>query len=99
MITNKNYTATKRELKENYGMKRWGIDNNADGVVYEWYIQSSIFTKYVSGFTIDQVTSMPTKTTSIGYIISADDDLLSAGCTFSIEPLKSVVAKAARLAR
>ena len=97
-ITNKSYTATKRELKENYGMKHWGIDNNADGIVYEWYIQSSIFTKYVSGFTIDQVTSMPTKTSN-GHIISADDDLLSAGCTIQITEIKAIVAKAAKAAR
>ena len=84
---------TKRELKEEYRMSIWGFDQNGDGIVLEWYLQSAAFSSYVVGLTANQIIAMPTQTTSNGYIISAEDELLDAGCTIQITGLKDVAAK------
>jgi hypothetical protein len=101
-IVEKAYTATKRELKEGYNMAAYGqsMDWNGDGKVLEWYIQSAEFSKFVVGKTATEVANMATKTVeSSGYIISADDALLTAGCTIQITGIKAVVAQAANNAR
>ncbi len=99
------YTATKRNLKEAYNMApavNYGpnYDPNNDGKVLEWYLQSEAFSKHVVGMTAAQVEAMATKTVeSSGYVISADDDLLTAGCTIQITDIKAVVAQAVTNAR
>ena len=101
-ITSKAYTATKRELKEDYHMAAYGqsMDWNEDGKVLEWYLQSAEFSKYVVGKTAAEVEAMATKTVeSSGYVISADDALLTAGCTIQITGIKAVVAQSVKNAR
>ncbi len=105
-IVEKAFTATKRELKEDYHMAAYGqgMDNNGDGKVLEWYLQSAEFSKFVVGKTAAEVEAMATQTLendfgTTGYIISADDALLSAGCTIQITAIKAVVAEAVKNAR
>ena len=101
-IVNVEYKGTKRELKEGYNMAAYGqsMDWNGDGKVLEWYLQSMEFSKYVVGKTAAEVAEMATKEVEgSGYIISADDALLSAGCTIQITGIKAVVAQAANNAR
>ena len=94
------FTATKRELKEDYNMAERGqsMDWNKDGVVKEWYLQSFEFSKHVVGKTAQEVLDMPTKTVE-DYVISAEDSLLTAGCTIQITSIKAVVAKSVNNAR
>ena len=106
-IVKAEFKATKRELKEDYNMSpavNYGMDWNGDGVVKEWYIQSAEFSKFVVGKTADEVKAMTTKAAAAegsgaGYQISADDALLSAGCTIQISAIKDVVAEAVNNAR
>ena len=96
------FKGTKRELKEGYNMAAYGqsMDWNGDGKVLEWYLQSAEFSKFVVGKTAAEVADMATKVVeSSGYIISADEALLTAGCTIQITGMKAVVAKAATNAR
>ena len=96
------FKGTKRELKEGYNMAAFGqsMDWNGDGKVLEWYLQSAEFSKFVVGKTAAEVEAMATKEVEgAGYIISADEDLLSAGCTIQITAIKAVVAQAAKNAR
>ena len=106
-IVEKAYKATKRELKDEYGMAPalgYGMDWNGDGKVLEWYLQSAEFSKFVVGKTAAEVEAMATQTLendfgTTGYIISAEDALLSAGCTIQITAIKAVVAEAVKNAR
>ena len=96
------FSATKRELKEGYNMAAYGqsMDWNGDGVVKEWYLQSIEFSKFVVGKTAAEVANMPTKVVEgAGYVISADDALLAAGCTIQITAIKAVVAQSVTNAR
>ena len=100
-ILDKSFKATKRELKEGYNMATYGasMDNNGDGKVLEWYVQADAFVKHVVGMTGAEVNAMATKTLENGYVISADDALLTAGCTIQITGMKAVVATACDYAR
>lgn len=103
-IVEKSFTETKRNLKEGYNMATYGasLDNNGDGKVLEWYLQSEAFSNYVIGKTGAEVAAMQTVAAtqgSVGYMISADADLLAAGCTIQIGSICAVVAQAATNAR
>ena len=101
-IVDKAYKATKRELKEEYGMTpavNYGMDPNGDGVVKEWYIQSAAFSEHVVGMTAAEVAGMKTEANNIGYQMTTDADLLAAGCTIQITAIIAVVAQAANNAR
>ncbi len=95
------FKATKRNLKEDYNMATYGasMDNNGDGKVLEWYVQSEAFSTYVIGKTGAEIAAMETQTLDNGYVISADETLLTAGCTIQITGICSVVAKACDNAR
>ena len=96
------FTATKRELKEGYNMAAYGqsMDWNGDGKVLEWYVQSAEFSKFVVGKTAAEVADMATQVVEgAGYVISADEALLSAGCTIQITAIKAVMAQAVTNAR
>jgi hypothetical protein len=104
--TDKSYKDTKRALKEDYNMAKFGasMDWNGDGVVKEWYLQSAEFSKFVVGKTAAEVEAMTTKQaategTGAKYQISTDDALLTAGCTIQITAIKAVVAQSAKNAR
>ena len=100
-IVSTSFQATKRELKEGYNMATYGasMDNNGDGKVLEWYVQADAFVKHVVGMSGAEVNAMATKTLDNGYVISADDALLTAGCTIQITGMKAVVATACDYAR
>ncbi len=99
-IVSKTFVDTKRELKEDYGMggKPYSPDNDGDGEVLEWYVQSEAFSKYVVGMTGAEVAAMKTKEAN-DHLISADDALLEAGCTIQITGICAVVSLAAANAR
>ena len=93
------FKATKRELKEAYGMGgKVNLDRNGDGIVKEWFEQSKAFSEYVLGKTAEEVKNMKTKDDK-GYMISADDALLSAGCTIQITSMCATMSQAATNAR
>lgn len=101
-IVDKAYTATKRNLKEDYNMAKYGsaMDWNGDGKVLEWYLQSVEFSKFVVGKTAAEVEAMATQVVEgSGYVISADKALLDAGCTIQITSIKAVMAQAVKNAR
>ena len=97
-VTTATFKDTKRCLKEDYNMAKYGADNNGDGIVKEWYEQSAAFSKYVLGMTADQVKNLETKEVN-AHQISTDEVLLKAGCTMQITGIKAVVAKAVANAR
>ena len=89
---------TKMELGDDYGMApalNYGMDWNKDGVVKEWYDQAKAFEAFVKGKTATEVANMPTQVVEgKGYVISADADLLAAGCTIQITDFKAAVVAA-----
>ena len=85
---------SKRELKEGYNMAAYGSDNNDDGIVKEWYIQSAEVSKYIVGLTPAEVAGLKTQLVN-NHLISTDDALLSAGCTIQITGIVAVVAESA----
>ena len=84
---------SKRDLKEGYNMAAYGSDNNGDGIVLEWYVQSAAFSKYIVGKTPAQVAKLETALVG-GHYISTDEVLLNAGCTMQITGIMDVVAEA-----
>ena len=97
-IVEKAYKATKRELKDEYGMAPVKIDNDGNGVTKEWFEQSAEFSKFVVGKTADEVAALETKEAN-GHQIAVDQALLDAGCSIQITAIKAVVAKAVKNAR
>ena len=91
------FKATKRELKEEYGMAG-KVDNDGNGVKLEWYIQSLAFSKHVVGMTGAEVAAMETQTVN-NHEITTDEALLEAGCSMQITGIKAVVAKSVNNAR
>lgn len=88
------FKATKRNLKEEYGMAPVGIDNDGNGITAEWYEQSAAFSKFVVGKTADQVANLATQEAG-GHTISAEKDLLDAGCSIQVTSFQATTAKAA----
>ena len=84
---------SKRDLKEGYNMAAYGSDNNGDGIVLEWYVQSAAFSNYLVGLTAEQVANLETAEVG-GHFISTDEALLSAGCTMQITGIMDVVVEA-----
>lgn len=93
IFTSAKFNGTKREMKDNYGCGGFGIDANGDGINLEWYIQSATFSKHVVGMTKDEVAAMKTVSSNIGGQMSADEELLNAGCTIDITGIRNVVVK------
>ena len=98
-ITGTSYKGTKRELKEGYNMAAYGHSLIGNETVKEWYLQSAAFSAHVVGMTAAEVEAMETQTMDNGYVISADEALLDAGCTISITGIKAVVAASAKNAK
>ena len=94
------FKGTKREVKEGYGMagNPYSSDNNEDGTILEWYLQSAEFSKYVVGKTATEVAGMKTQVLH-DHVVSADKALLDAGCTIQIPAICAVVAEAVNNAR
>ena len=90
---------TKMELGDNYNMAKYGqsMDWNGDGVVKEWYDQAKAFEAYVVGKTVAEVEAIQTQVVEgAGYVIAADEALLTAGCTIQITDFITAVAKACK---
>ena len=98
-IVAKTFKATKRELKEEYNMAKYGHSLVGNETVAEWYVQSAAFSAHVAGKTVAEVKALPTQTADNGYVISNDKALLDAGCTMSIDAIIDVVVKSADNAR
>ena len=100
-VTETSFVDTKRCLKEDYNMAKYGkdMDMNGDGIVKEWYLQSAEFSKYVLGKTAEEVKNIKTAPNAHNYQMATDKVLLDAGCTIQISDIKAVVAKAVANAR
>ena len=92
------FKGTKRELKEGYNMAAYGSDNDGDGRVLEWYVQSAEFSKYVVGKTAAEIAALETTEVN-AHFVSTDAALISAGCTMQITGIMAVVAQSATNAR
>ena len=97
-IVDKAFVGTKREFKEGYNMAAYGSDNDGDGRVLEWYVQSAEFSKYATGKTAAEIAALETKEVN-AHLVSSDDALISAGCTMQITGIMAVVAQSANNAR
>ena len=99
-IVEASFKGTKRELKEGYGMagSPYSPDNNGDGKVLEWYVQSAEYSKYVVGKTAAEIAGLQTQEVN-NHQISTDEALLNAGCTIQITAINAVMAQAANNAR
>lgn len=84
-ITDFSFGGTKRELKENYGMK------GASSIEKEWYEQADFFTNYVVGKTSSEIGAIATEESG-GHNVATDADIL-AGCTMDIAGYISVLTK------
>ena len=91
------FKGTKRELGTDYGMAG-KVDNNGDGVMLEWDVQSAAFSAYAVGKTGAEIGAMQTQEAN-GHQITVDEELLKAGCTIQITGITAVVAQAAANAR
>ena len=87
-------TTSKAELKEKYNMAAYGTSLVGNEKVLEWYLQAQAFEAYVVGKTVAQVAAMEMQTMSNGYVISADQALLDAGCTIQVNEFIAALVKA-----
>ena len=85
-IVEAKFGGTKRELKDNYGMR--GVST----IAKEWFEQASAFEAYVIGKTADEVKAIET-VESNNHMVPTDETLL-AGCTMQITGYMESVAKA-----
>ena len=91
-ILNKDFTATKRELGDDYNMVKYGNS------IAEWDAQAKAFADYTVGMTADEVNAMETRVNDHGYNVSADDTLY-ASCTIDITVMRATIATAVNNAR
>ena len=91
-ILNKDFTATKRELGDDYNMVKYGNS------IAEWDAQAKAFADYTVGMTADEVNAMETRVNDHGYNVSADDTLY-ASCTIDINGMRATIATAVNNAR
>ena len=76
---------TKNQLGDNYGMKAYG------GAIAEWYEQAASFAAYVTGKTLEEVSSIAVDESS-----KATDADLASSVTISIGGFQALIAKAAQ---
>ena len=91
-ILNKDFTATKRELGDDYNMVKYG------NAIAEWDAQAKAFADYTVGKTADEVMGLETATNAEGYQVSTDETLL-ASCTMAINGMQAAIATAVNNAR
>ena len=90
-IVSKDYTATKRELGDDYNMVKYG------NAIAEWDAQAKAFADYTVGMTADEVSAMET-TEHNGHDVTVDETLF-ASCTMDITGMRATIATAANNAR
>ncbi len=91
-ILNKDFTATKRELGDDYNMVKYGNS------IAEWDAQAKAFADFTVGMTADEVNAMETRVNDHSYNVSADDTLY-ASCTIDITGMRATIATAVNNAR
>ncbi len=82
---------TKRALRDNYGMSKYGNDLNGDGKVLEWYAQADAMDAALTGKTADEIGAAVVD----GY---GTEDIQTAGCTIAISGAVKALVKAATVA-
>ena len=90
-ILNKDFTATKRELGDDYNMVKYG------NAIAEWDAQAKAFADYTVGMTADEVSAM--ETTEHNCHDVTVDETLFASCTMDITGMRATIATAANNAR
>ena len=88
---------TKMELGDRYGMatSEWSSDNDEDGRILEWDVQTKAFENYVVGKTVAGVRAIGISDTPVhDHYITTDTELLKAGCTIQIGDFQEAVIKA-----
>ena len=90
-IVSKDYTATKRELGDDYNMVKYG------NAIAEWDAQAKAFADYTVGMTADEVSAMET-TEHNGHDVTVDETLF-ASCTMDITGMRATIATAVNNAR
>ena len=90
-IVSKDFTATKRELGDDYNMVKYG------NAIAEWDAQAKAFADYTVGMTADEVSAMET-TEHNGHDVTVDETLF-ASCTMDITGMRATIATAANNAR
>ena len=83
---------TKMELGSRYGMAG-KVDNDGDGQMLEWDEQAKAFESFVVGKTAAEVKAMPLQEVN-GHQITADADLLKAGCSMQVTDFIAAVVAA-----
>ena len=82
-------TKTKKELKEEYGMKGFS------GIGKEWYEQAQFFEQFCKGKTADEIAGIETEKRDEEHTtVPKSGSDLAAGCTMDIGEFKEAVAKA-----
>ena len=82
-ITVPETSPTKKEKKEDYGMK------GASGIGKEWYEQMAAFEEYATGKTVEEVLALPREESGK----TTDEDLLT-GCTIKMNDYLKAIEKA-----
>lgn len=85
---------SKLALGDAYGMAaalNYGMDNNGDGKVLEWYDQAAAFNKALVGLKASEITSLETETHY------GNTDLQNAGCTITVTDFVAAAVKAATI--
>ncbi len=91
-IGDTNYTDTKRVLKENYNMVKFGQS------ISEWYVQANALTDYVVGKSADEIKGIATADTKNDGVMRPTDSELAANCTIEIADYQEAMVKAIGLA-
>lgn len=81
------FDGSKRELKEEYGMK------DASSIGKEWNEQAKAFADYIVGKTPEEIAGIETQKNDSGRMVAKDADLY-AGCTVGIDQWIAAAAKA-----
>ena len=91
----KDETKTKKELKEDYGMKSTSAQMGKIEGGAEWYEQIAKFEEFCKGKTLDEVAAIETEKRDEEHTsVPKSGSDLAAGCTMDIGAFKEAVAKA-----
>lgn len=85
---------SKLALGDAYGMAaalNYGLDNNGDGKVLEWYDQAAAFNKALVGLKASEIPALETDTNY------GNEELQNAGCTITVTDFVAAAVKAATI--
>lgn len=89
------YTQTKKQRKDDYGMKSTSAQIGKIEGGAEWYEQIAKFEEYCKGKTPDEVAKIETEKNGEGNDVPKSGSDLAAGCTMAIGDFQAAVKKAA----